>query len=492
MNNSGVFLLIIIILIIGIVTFGIVSFSGEIDNSDKVMNGTFPEIKSSDRIIIISPHPDDGVLANSGIIKEALRKNAEIKVVYMTVGDALDKDYLKLYLRSKNINNFKGSIGDIRHLEALNGLVKLGLNESNAVFLGYPDQGLKSLFLSHWDYNNLLKKNSGSNQNDHSPYNFTFEKNAPYCGANVVKNLDQIFDDFNPNILLMPDDGDDHPDHWSANAFIQYVALEKGFNGSIYHYLVHKGIWPTPGKYSPDDQLLPPFEVVQLDAIWLRLKLNNKDKKLKLEAINSHETQTFATKNYLQSFDRVDEFFAIYPNIKVSKKEAYSISDGMPTSSFKDLTGESINIMENHIHHYNRIALKRNVSRHDFFMQSLIYDVLDSAGLVKDGQNLYAVINSNKYNVNFNYIFYLYLYNGSDYRKLDINVTNNTANYLYKSSDSILSSQKLEVEHANNLTSVKIPLSVIENTQNILMTVDEINGINSIVLDSTPLRVFQL
>jgi len=482
----------LIIIIIGTIAF----FSGvTVNNDEKVqrtLNGTFPEIKSSDRILIFAPHPDDDVLANSGIIMEALRKNADIKVVFMTVGDALDQDYLNWYLKTNNITNFKGNIGDIRHIEALTALSELGLNESNAIFLGYPDQGIKSLFLNNWDYNNLLKKTSGSNQNDHSPYNFSFEKNAPYCGANVVKNLNQIFDDFNPNIIFIPDDGDDHPDHWATNAFTRYIITERGYNGSHYHYLVHKGYWPNPELYSPEDQLLPPKEIFVLDATWLRLMLYNTDIKTKLEAIESHKTQTLATKDYLLSFVRIDEFFATYPVIKVQEKEIYSLDDGMPDSRFNDLKGEFIKNTEFNQKYdkrptieFNYMHDKRNINK------TRIYDDIDSVGLVKDEQNLYAVINSPNFNENFNYIFYMYLYDGNSYRKLDINVTNNTANYLYRSSDSIVSSQKLEVKNKDQLTSVKIPLSIINNTQTILMTVDERNARNQ-NLDNTPLRVFQL
>ncbi|MDR2544578.1 MAG: PIG-L family deacetylase [Methanobrevibacter sp.] len=53
----------------------------------------------------------------------------------------------------------------MRHNEAITALSELGLNEANITFLGYPDQGLKHLFLNNWDYNNLLKRTEGSNQN---------------------------------------------------------------------------------------------------------------------------------------------------------------------------------------------------------------------------------------------------------------------------------------------------------------------------------------
>ncbi|MDR2623013.1 MAG: PIG-L family deacetylase [Methanobrevibacter sp.] len=482
MSKSVIFFSIIVI---ALICASVALFAGNIGNASvEKFNETLSEIKSSDRIIVFAPHPDDDVLANSGIIREALRKNADIRVVFMTVGDALDQNYLNLYLRSNNITDFKGNIGELRHGEALTALSKIGLSENNTIFLGYPDQGMKKLFLNNWDYDNLLKQTYGSNQNNHSPYNFTFERNAPYCGVNVVKNLNQIFDDFNPSIILTPDEGDDHIDHWATNAFVRYVTVGRGYAGSNYHYLVHKGLWPNPSMYSPEDQLLPPEEYDELDATWLGLFLHNDDEELKLQAINSHKTQTFATKNYLQSFVRKDEYFAFYPVINVQREEKYSLDKGMPKSSFKDLKGESIHHSKiNHNHgRYQKISFNNS--------RDLNHDELDSVGLVRDNENLYAVLKSANFNTNYNYIFYLCLYDGSDYRRLDINATQGVANYLFKSSDNVVSSQKLEIETKDTLTSVKIPLNIINNTQTILITVDERNDHHT--LDNTALRVFKL
>ncbi|MDR2544577.1 MAG: hypothetical protein LBD03_03370 [Methanobrevibacter sp.] len=132
--------------------------------------------------------------------------------------------------------------------------------------------------------------------------------------------------------------------------------VERGYTGSSYHFLVHKGLWPTPGLYKPEDQLLPPEEYHELDTTWLRLILQNEDEKSKFSAINSHKTQIFATKDYLQSFVRTDEFFAFYPVINIVKQEKYSLLNGMPASSFEDLKGE-------YVHHakINNYHMKKGI-----------------------------------------------------------------------------------------------------------------------------------
>ncbi|MGZ7119604.1 MAG: PIG-L deacetylase family protein, partial [Methanobacterium sp.] len=362
----------------------------------------FPEIKSSDRIVIFSPHPDDETLGNSAIIREAVEKNATVLIVMMTNGDAFSPDFFNMFLNKNNESNFTGNIGEMRHDEALNAIKKLGLNESNIVFLGYPDAGLKELFINNWDYGNLYKKSKGSNQYDHSPYSFSYEKNASYNGANVVKNLNQIMDNFNPNMILIPDDGDDHQDHWATSAFVRYVAVERGYNGSMYNYLVHKGSeWPTPFYYNPDDQLLPPSEILELDAKWMKLPMNKSDEDLKQEAVESHQTQIFAMKDLLESFIRVNEMFSIYPEITLKKQDKpYSLSQGMPQSSYKDLKSDE-----------NTQSLQRA-------------DDLTAAGITYDDQYLYLTIKSSQFTDDYFYVYHLFLYDGKQFKRMDIQVNN--------------------------------------------------------------------
>jgi LmbE family N-acetylglucosaminyl deacetylase len=358
----------------------------------------------------------------------------------------------------------------MRHIEALNAIKKLGLNESNIVFLGYPDAGLKELFINNWDYNNLFRMSRGSNQFDHSPYSFSYEKNAPYCGANVVKNLNQIMDDFKPNMILIPDDGDDHHDHWATSAFVRYIAVEKGYNGRIYNYLVHKGQkWPIPLDYSPNDELLPPQEILELDAKWMKLKMNKSDEELKKEAVNSHKSQLFAMKGLLESFIRVNEVFSDYPMIHLKKEsKEYSLNQGMPSSSFKDLSSDS---------------------ETQDLQQA---DDLTAAGLSYDNQNLYMILKSTQFDVDNYYIFHLFLYDGKQFKRMDIQVNNGTAKYLSEASNSISSPQNPEVQSGNNMLLVKVPASVVNGTRYILMTADVQNSPDGKIMDNIALRVFKV
>jgi len=447
------------------------------------INNSFPEIKSDDRIIIFSPHPDDDILTCSKIILEAVWKNATIKIVYMTNGEGRQQNYLDEYLKSDNISDFKGNLGELRHFEALNSLNKLGLNENKIIFLGYPDSGLKDLFLYNWDYDNLFKNENFPN---HSPYDFSFEKNAPYCGVNLVKNLNQILDDFKPNMILTPDCGDEHGDHWATNAFIQYITTEREYNKSIYHFLVHKEGLPIICTYAPFEDMIMPLSVIVLDDRWLKLVLSPEDEQIKKEAINSHKSQIYLKeeKDFLDSFIRTNEYLAFYPKINIQKEANYSLKDGIPKSSFRYLSFKPITMK-------NIFKPIKNVNSGD----------LDSIGLILDKESLYIIVHSNKFTMDYHYIFHLYLYERGKYRKLYVDVKGNKAKCISKSLDEISKldkiipdqnsiTQRLEVQNENNMVRVKIPVDVIKYVKDILITA-EVQYSKDYEMNITPLRVFK-
>ena len=233
-----------------------------------------------------------------------------------------------------------GTVGEYRHLETINAMNQLGLNQSSIIFLGYPDTGLRYLFGNNWDYNNLYKSNSSGNSYDHSPYSFSYELNAPYCGANVVKNLEDIMNSYKPTMIFYPDDGDEHPDHWATSAFVQYTAIKTNYTGESFTYLVHKGSWPSPLSYQATYSLEAPRDVLDLDGTWYRLNLTKDDENSKEKAINSHATQISLMQNYLMSFVRVNEIFANYPVIDIEKVSNPDLTQ-MPSSSYKDLKYDS-------------------------------------------------------------------------------------------------------------------------------------------------------
>jgi LmbE family N-acetylglucosaminyl deacetylase len=457
---------IVIILAVVVVLSFLSIFYLYFEGSQNYTYESFPQIKSSDRILIFSPHPDDESLANSGIIRAAVEANATVMVVMMTNGDATPINITD-YTKKNNQTDFYGNIGEYRRLETIEAMKNLGLNQSSIIFLGYPDGALKYLFGSNWDYNNLYKGNNSGNDVDHSPYNFNYELNAPYCGANVDKNLEEIMRTYKPNMIFYPDDGDEHPDHAATAAFVLYAAIKTGYSGNAYTYLVHKGSWPKPLSYNPKSSLEAPQDVINLDGTWYMLNLTPEDENKKEKAIGSHATQVSQMKNYLMSFVRVNEIFANYPLIDIVKVNNPDFAtDGMPSSSFEDL-------------------------RYDSATNLLLPSTdLAGAGIVYDDKYAYLLLKtSGDVNKNLIYDYHLRIYNGTDYKRMDIKVQDGKAEYELKASNSVQSSEDIVEELQKNIMVVKVPLQLFKNAKYIMMSTD-IKDANKNKLDDMSWRVF--
>ncbi len=458
----------VIIVVIFISLLSIFSFSYiYLDIGPDITYNKFPAFNSSDRVLIVSPHPDDESLANSGIIRAALEANATVLVVMMTNGDGTPINITD-YTKKSNITNFSGTIGDYRHLETIQAMSELGLNQSSIIFLGYPDGGLRYLFGNNWDYDNLYKSNSSANDYDHSPYNFSYELNAPYCGANVDKNLEEILVRYKPTVIFYPDDGDEHPDHWATSAFIRYAGIKTNYSGKTFSYLVHKGSWPTPLSYNPKLKLEAPNDVLDLDGTWYALDLDNETEIRKEKAINDHATQVSLMKNYLMSFVRSNEIFADYPTIDIVKVNSSNFTDGMPASSFDDLKYDS-----------QTSALLPST---DLAGAGFTYD---------DNNNAYILLKtSGDINRDLVYNYHLRIYNGTDFKRIDVEVVNGTAQYKLMANNSIESNQTIGVQKQGDILIVTIPGDLFRNVNRLMMSTT-LKDADKNTVDDMSWRVFE-
>jgi len=301
-----------------------------------------PDVKehffsSSDRILIIAPHPDDETLACGGLIKWAKDNDIPVLIAFLTNGDAYLKSCEKV---TSNVNPTPADfrrMGEARHKEALAAAKVLGLEEENALFLCYPDGGMNSLFNTDWDYANLHLGRNGATE---APYSYAYEKEAPYCGKNLEKNLITINKKFKPTAIVYPDPYDSHHDHWATSAFVEYVLCKMNYDGKRFAYLIHKGSnWPFPWGYNPTLELLPPPELLELDGKWTRFYLSEDEKKAKYEAVNCYVSQKAAKGNFLDAFVRRNELFVSYPVLEtkpVEKKPNFFAKEEMPYILIKD------------------------------------------------------------------------------------------------------------------------------------------------------------
>lgn len=266
--------------------------------------------EGSDRIMILAPHCDDELLSCGGLIQEAVAKNIECRVVFLTNGDsfrwAAVRNFRRAFLSHQKFREF----GRLRQQEAINALKQLGLEES-IYFLGYPDRGLEFLWSDYWhNENTYFSRYTGSMTN---PYDLTYKPARPYTGKNLVEDLTEIISAERPTKIFISSPFDDHTDHWAAYNFLHYALAKLKLDNklavdpAIYQYLTHKGSWPISNR----EDILPPSELNNDVIDWIQFNLNSSQQTTKLTALKEYKSQLKVTKKYLLSFITNNEIFIV-------------------------------------------------------------------------------------------------------------------------------------------------------------------------------------
>jgi LmbE family N-acetylglucosaminyl deacetylase len=272
------------------------------------------QIKPDDRLLVFAPHCDDEVIGPGGLIMKALETGIPVKVVLITNGDnnfiSTDIEFKTLYPTASEFIK----AGEARQLESISALKYIGVKEEDIIFLGYPDRGIKALYLKHWSVKSPYRS-LGTNDVK-APYSLIYEPQVIYCGENLEKNLKSIITSFSPTIIIGPHMDDHHPDHKYGAYFILNVLNELyGQNGNesspiLLTYLVHYPHFPYPQSMRPDDYLLVPFAST-LDMQWFKFMLTEEQKAQKKEALGLYRTQLKVPRlqKLMKSFIRQNELF---------------------------------------------------------------------------------------------------------------------------------------------------------------------------------------
>lgn len=276
--------------------------------------------QKGEKVLVFSPHNDDEVLGPGELISKSLKNGAEVKVVFITNGDgfknAIQLDYLNLHPKPLDFIKF----GYTRQGESINALKKLGLSENNIIFLGYPDGGIAYLWNAHWDKNNPYTSNF--TQTNKSPYRNSYTKDTSYTGENLFLDMTKIIGEYKPDYIVMPHPNDRHPDHWAVNAFEKYTLATMNYAPKKQLlYLVHRGDWPTPLKRNTSLYLVPPKKLIDMGTEWRFMDMSDEEINKKSEAIQCYKSQFRTLKPLITAFERKNELFGEYNNIKIKKYE---------------------------------------------------------------------------------------------------------------------------------------------------------------------------
>jgi LmbE family N-acetylglucosaminyl deacetylase len=216
---------------------------------------------STDRILILAPHPDDESLATGGLIQQARAAGAKVWVVFATDGDNNLWAQRVIERRLLVSDHDRAKWGARRRQESRRALQRLGVEWSDVVSLGLPDQGLTALLLRG--------------------------------GESVLGTLRMIYDLRRPTLLVLPSADDSHPDHSSLHVLAR-IALDAlpAESVRILEYVVHRSRAHAPQEKLPVD-------------------LRASEQSAKREAILCHETQVLLSRRRFTAYARPTEEFQI-------------------------------------------------------------------------------------------------------------------------------------------------------------------------------------
>ncbi|MCX6737589.1 MAG: PIG-L family deacetylase [Candidatus Parcubacteria bacterium] len=263
------------------------------------------EPTSTDRILIVAPHPDDETLGMGGYIQRAKKGGAQVKVIYLTLGD---HNEIAAWIDKKNpllTPSKYRQLGEKRAQEAINGTSTLGLKREDLVFLGYPDSGTLKIWQSYWNGRSFLNPITATNK---VPYEIAQTPKAAYNAKSIMSDLSQIIDGYKPTKVFAPMNLDSHPDHQAAYLFTQAVVNVLWPKPQVYAYLVHQHYYPEPLRYAPYNYLVPPSDITENYFNYANFNLTKAEEDIKYSALSKYNTQ-MRVGHTLKSFIRQNEIF---------------------------------------------------------------------------------------------------------------------------------------------------------------------------------------
>jgi N-acetyl-1-D-myo-inositol-2-amino-2-deoxy-alpha-D-glucopyranoside deacetylase len=268
------------------------------------------------RVLVIAPHPDDEVIAPGGLTVTAIASGARVRTVVITAGDGFKKAARLISGGPLSPEVFR-QLGTLRYPETQASFDELGVPQNDRVYLGYGDASVSALWDEGWDHEVLARNGCTS-----TPYPFALAPGAPYRGASLAADLERAISDYSPTAIVYPDPDDNHPDHWSTAAFVDYVLESRGYAGGRYTYLAHYGHYPFPWAYLPNAYMRPPAELVDRDTEWHSLELTDAAREKKARALSQHRSQ-FRIPHmyvYLRAFLRRNELFGTYAPVHAATR----------------------------------------------------------------------------------------------------------------------------------------------------------------------------
>ena len=184
-----------------------------------------------ERILIFAPHPDDETLGACGYMLRANSVAAHIHVVLMTNGEygRTAMDHLP-ELPSIRVAGYE-DYGMIRQDETKMALGVMGISANDISFLSYPNHLLARMSLPDNWLPSMPVYNARLNST-HITFPDAYTPNAPYCGEALLNDIEKIYRQEKPDVIITLLPTDIHPDHWATSFMTQYALQEMTARGT--------------------------------------------------------------------------------------------------------------------------------------------------------------------------------------------------------------------------------------------------------------------
>jgi LmbE family N-acetylglucosaminyl deacetylase len=272
-------------------------------------------ISRATRLLVVAPHPDDGVLGAGGLIRRVISRGGRVRVVWTTSGDGFPRGVASAegiglsgsHLTSRDYQSY----GLIREHEARAALESLGVHPASLTFLGFPDDGLCQLASAQPSTDAQVFKSPYTSRIS-PPAGEQIIRGVQYRGLDLRRELERVVVAFRPTLIVVPHPADEHPDHCSTHIFlddaIERLAGQGWSRPHVLHYLIHYRGWPLAGQADRGD-LVPPAGFPTGEGRWVSLSLTPDEAASKREAILAHHSQLLVIGPFMLAFARTNELF---------------------------------------------------------------------------------------------------------------------------------------------------------------------------------------
>ncbi len=268
--------------------------------------------RSSARVLIFAPHPDDEVLGAAGLIRRVVEGGGSVRVVFMTSGDGFAAGVTReTHSPHPSADDYR-RYAQQREAEAVRGLATLGVGRDQMVFLGFPDRGLCPI-RRLYQIDRAPYYRSPFTAADRPPPAEALIRDTEYDVADLEHELRRLILHFRPTLVLVPHWADTHPDHCTTFFFVRDALRNvegelPGFHADLVAYLIHFGGWPEGATSA----LAPPHDF-PASAKWVKFPLTPREATLKRDAVAQYRTQMDVMAGYLLGFARSNELFVLDP-----------------------------------------------------------------------------------------------------------------------------------------------------------------------------------